>query len=1354
MKNCRLHRGRARHNSLVGLAALLVSAPALLASTNPHQESPQQGDSKRLKLLTSSSSEMVFDLEESRDGNRLLTRLKRGSNDSIAAVKLWEPRTMRTLALLGGWNQEVRTAFFTKDSKYVITQSDQLIRVYDALKGRLVSEVHVPDTTKEAAWGSVRVSADSKIVVGTTMSGKVVRWSLTTPKDMVTIQSKGQAPTADVSPDGSLTFVSSGGGNLVLDAQLKPKLTLASTARFAYLEFSTDGKQVAATDYVRKKVDLFDVSTGKQLFEGVFEPSTERFATQFMASAFVGPNRNWYYTAAGDGTVSFYDRVTQQLVRTWHGHTAPIREIRISPDGSQFGTYGDDNQLKLYSVSENKEHEFSRYNSTPTAGGFDSRSKFFWVGYGDGAICRHHLYSEKGDYDVMVKSDVRPPEDIRFVDGGRSAYVAFRYGSGFNRKESGVMMRLEHPGQAPTGFWGSYQYVAPNGRYGMSRNEDGDLEFQDFYNPQRVKAQKSVFKADPYGVNWSPDSTRMITFHKGGQVFVWDTETLEMVAGWELNPAEDPVGDNAFSPDGKLLVSTGFIKKKGDKEHGLLWNPYTGEFIKELKETDDVPSRVLWAKDGSKFYIRNSRSIDAYDAKGNFLYQSDPIREKEDTGGYFDGTWLQASKDDKILYMTHSGRVTLYDAATGKKIKVFKDMGSMTYYDEIISDDSKRILLSEGNVVHVMEIATGKVLFNIELNDTVRSAGYSPNGDRIITSDYTDNVGIWATEGENSGKGPGADHTHGKKLGSVVVKEDGSWLVMDEDGRFDASDPSNVDSAAYVLEWEQGLEPIEVSQLKGQYYEPELLAKLMGINKEPVREVPDMQSLRLYPAVSFDQAKGDLGMVKVAIKERDKGGIGDVKVAINGKTVLRRGGTGLFEFNPADYKQYLLPESVLPKGATNTMTVTVANEDGDLLSPEATLDLGIPQDLKTPQVKLYALCVGVGDYVGSSGDLMAPPSDATGIAAALGKVSNRLLKGNQEITTLTTKDQDVDKRPSRSRVMKWFEDVSKKATSSDIVFVFFAGHGTDKVGDKSGYFFLTQDADPSQVTAAALGTSVITGDDLQAALGKIPAGKQVVVLDTCHSGAAAKNLLTANRSTSGDYQRAYESIKDATGTWMLAGSASDQLSYEASNVDHGMLTYSLLEAIDKVSPDALREGSGGDMFVDVERWLTYAANRVDSLKTEAGVEGVQRPEFKRSKASQSFDIGVTKPDFRGEIGLASPKPIVIVGTFQQEEEDPAGLEQFIGEQARNSNSIKAWFDVTKHPNVYRVAGQYSVEGTTVKLKVFLQQFDGQQNRKTLATFDVSGDKAKLSELAKVAMHQVEEKIDELELARKSKPKDK
>jgi hypothetical protein len=95
------------------------------------------------------------------------------------------------------------------------------------------------------------------------------------------------------------------------------------------------------------------------------------------------------------------------------------------------------------------------------------------------------------------------------------------------------------------------------------------------------------------------------------------------------------------------------------------------------------------------------------------------------------------------------------------------------------------------------------------------------------------------------------------------------------------------------------------------------------------------------------------------------------------------------------------------------------------------------------------------------------------------------------------------------------------------------------------------------------------------------------------------------------------------------------------------------------------------------------------------------------------------------------------------------LESKLSDALREEKRIKAWFDIAKHPNVYRVAGTYVVRADKVTLKVVIQRLDADQNRKTVESFEVSGSAKDLEGLAASVRTELETRVLALEAAKTS-----
>ncbi|RYG33569.1 hypothetical protein EON81_17855, partial [bacterium] len=1123
----------------------------LAVPARPLQGTPAES---RIRIVPQYSAGLVQDIEESRDGSRLIT------HDKGYAPRLWDARRQVLLRALDGHPDPVALTNFSLDGTRVLTRSPRLVRVWDSARAKIVADYAIPEG--EAATAAV-FSPDGKTVAIGSDKGTVTLYGATAPQKLGA-HTKAVRSLA-FSPDGArLVSGSDDATGRFWDLKAGQPLTALTGHKGAirWFDFSPRGELLATS--LDNTASLWDAS-GKAMAvypQVIGERGVENVA---MAAVFVGKEFAEIAACDKDGTIQLYKPGATKPSRALAGHADSIRELRRSHDGRYLATYANDNTLRMWDVGAGKELDFDPASDTPTAGEFSPGRDVFWLGYLGGEVRQFDIKTGKATKETF--GAVTTVDTASLI--GEEARVYWRGqagpGSFGTVGESQHFFLDPNATAAPVNFeWAlEHQEISPDGRYlaGSSRAKGYGFLLVDVADGTILLKNDSL-----RDFSFSPDGSRIaIMDGDSGEIGIFDLKSRKFQNVWtlETNKAWGGITGPYWHPNGSWDATA---HHPGNQIY--LWDVDSGEILRKFEKDDNLHGDIGFDAHGDRMVVRSEHLLRSYDLDANKR-----VWERKDL---HTSVWDQLSVDgDRFAVLVENeeymapeaGREALIlDNLTGKDLLHIPGTTCIA-----ISKDGKRAIAGQGKLATVWDIDKKTKLLTLVHPSAVVSVSFGPDDQRLVTADSLEGLHVW--------------NEKGKESATMVAMKDGSWLVYDDQGRYDASDPSNVVGAKFVLDWEGGLEPISMAQLKGQFYEPHLLAKALGTDKEPLRDVPDLESLRLFPELTVKPTGGLT--YDIESKERDNGGIGTVRVSINGKEVVKKKGTGFFKLDLAAYESFLLPESRLGEGEKNRLTVTVSNESGELVSPPEILDIGTPADLKVPDVKLYALCVGIGDYAGKGGDLLAPPSDASSIGQALKEVSDRLLPGKTEITVMSTAGESP--RPTRNNILGWLKEVGAKATSSDIVFLFVAGHGTNKIGDQSGYFMLTSEADPGDITAATIKTGAISGEELRAALAAIPAGKQVVVLDTCHSGAVSDTLIAADRSISGEYQRAYEAIKDTTGTWLLAGAAADQKSYESPNVDHGMLTYALLETIDKGSSDGLRKTPSGELFVDVERWLTYAA---------------------------------------------------------------------------------------------------------------------------------------------------------------------
>lgn len=151
--------------------------------------------------------------------------------------------------------------------------------------------------------------------------------------------------------------------------------------------------------------------------------------------------------------------------------------------------------------------------------------------------------------------------------------------------------------------------------------------------------------------------------------------------------------------------------------------------------------------------------------------------------------------------------------------------------------------------------------------------------------------------------------------------------------------------------------------------------------------------------------------------------------------------------------------------------------------------------------------------------------------------------------------------------------------------VYLAGHGVTYGGQDGDYYYLTAEASSGNLKDEAIRQQrAVSSQELTEQIKKIPALKQVLILDTCHSGRFSENM-AKDRAISSSQIRAYKRMKDRTGLHILAGAAADAVAYESSSYGQGILTYSLLMGMRGA---ALKDGE----YIDISRLFQYFADRV------------------------------------------------------------------------------------------------------------------------------------------------------------------
>jgi hypothetical protein len=822
------------------------------------------------------------------------------------------------------------------------------------------------------------------------------------------------------------------------------------------------------------------------------------------------------------------------------------------------------------------------------------------------------------------------------------------------------------------------------------------------------------------------DPLRTFAFSADGKLFgtvtnnltikVWSVRTGKLFASF---PAGSDVESIAFG--GNLLAS-------GNRDGMItLWDLNSRKQLFSRTEHLAAATALTFTPDGKRLI---SSSLDDTIKQWSVSTSLEPINrfraEKQGVRA------MALSPDTRIVAGGGmNGNVKLWDSTTGSERILQGHDGPIT---AVAFDPSGSLVVmgSEGGIVTLWrpgssELSLTHPLAEYKIQGSIKSLFFSPDG-RTIFSGYTSNAEgqdlfFSQTTLPSDFTAPVALET--RALCSLYSFRDGSWAVLDTTGRYDASNGGDLP----WISWEVAGQRVLLSQLKERYYEPGLLAKHMRFISEPLRNVSELKDVKLFPSVDA-QLMPDTTTLKIKLANRG-GGLGKTQILINGSEVLAdartpavnpQAASAELDVDLVEWKQFFKP------GQANSVEIRVYNSDGYLSSRDVKITYTPPPEASPALPHLWAIVAGVSDYSDPQLTLHYAAKDAEDFAGALEIGAKPLFSPDRlHITLLSTSNKPGTILPTRDNLSEAFKTVAK-AKSTDILLIYLSGHGVTHGGQDGDYYYLTKDATAASLDDPDLRRQrTLSSAEIVDLIRTVPANKRVLILDTCAAGRLAEKL-SEGREISSSAERAFDRMKDRTGTFILAGAAADRVSYEASRYGQGLLTYSLLEGMRGAA-------LATDSSVDVNRLFQYARDEVPSLAR--GIGGIQSPVIAFPTGGASFAIGIVVPNDRARIPFHQVRPVILRSNFQEEVQlrDVLSLGREIdlalgNMSGRGADSTLVFWDAADGPDAFNLAGRYTITGNTLKVRVVVFKANAR-----VSEFTVSG---KTEDLAAVVAEVVKQ----------------
>ncbi|MEI7635746.1 MAG: caspase family protein [Syntrophus sp. (in: bacteria)] len=1168
------------------------------------------------------------------------------------------------LVVQAGHSDGVYAVAISHDGKSALSGSnDKTLKLWDVATGKEI-RTFIGHSENVAA---VAFSHNSKYALSGSGDKTLKLWDIATSKEILTFTGHSQAVNCvALSPDGRYILSGSDDNTLKLwDIERGKEIHtfIGHTGTIAAVAFSLDNKY-ALSGSRDTTLKLWDVATGKEI-------RTFTGHSQDVTCVALSPDGRYILSGSDDNTLKLWDIATGKEIRTFIGfsHSERISSIAFCPDAKQVLSLSKSHtefySIRLWDVESGKEIRMST-----------AEKEHYHLSVAFSPDGRHILSGKKSG--ELVLWDTVSGKKIRRFIGQAAAVVSIalssdgRYvlvGGGIlaDGTKHDPILRLWDlmSGKDIRSFAGHSEYVtsvaiSPDGKSALSGSEN--LKRWD------VATGKEILTFDTHLGWWqrfalSPDGKYVLSGSDDDNTLkLWDVATGKAIRTFNGHFHSVRSVAVAFAPDGKCALSASY----DDDSTLTLWDIATGEVIRTFTGHSGIITSIAFSMD-NKYAISGSydNTIKLWDITTGreirtFSGHSDPILALAFSP---DGKYLLSYGAKMYFDWRGETSIKLWDVSTGKEVRTFSGHSMLVF-----------------------------------------CLAFTPDSRYAFSGSMDKTMILW-------------DISTGRWLVKLISFTDGTWAVVDSEGRFDASNGGNVEG----LHWVVNNIPIDLWQLKERYYEPGLLAKIMGYNKEPLRKVEAFISPKLFPDVRISQGKEDPDTLKINLSDQG-GGIGKVRILVNGKeTMADARGKDLSPDAKALSLTMPINPALLVPGKENKVEVIAWNREGYLSSRGTVLTI-TPKEERVDLPELYAIVVGVSRYSNPALNLAFSGKDAHDMARAITISAKRLFGAEKVHLTLLTDYEESNTLPTKENIIKAFES-AQKAKPTDILVIYLSGHGVMSPGEQSDYHYLTREARTTElIDPGVRRQTALSSMELIELVKKIPARfKQVMILDTCAAGGMV-NRLVEKRTLSSDQIRALDRLKDRTGVFVLMGSAADKTSLEATQYGQGLLTYSLLEGIRGA---ALKD----ERYVDVQKLFSHASERVPILARSVG--GIQTP-LVSSPKGQSFDIGLVTSEDKPLIPLSLAKPMVLRSVFQLTAlpRDVLSLSKLVNDELREMSFSSrggqvVYIDTEEFPEAYTLSGRYARTDGKVTVEVYLFKGDMEQGK-----FTATGGVADLPALAR------------------------
>lgn len=432
-------------------------------------------------------------------------------------------------------------------------------------------------------------------------------------------------------------------------------------------------------------------------------------------TAHFSPDGKLILTADGDSRASLWDAGTGAFVRSFAEEKIKVRHAHFSPDGKQILTSCDATTATIWDAATGKPvRTLERPQRAIGAANWSADGKrLVTSGNRDLTVWDAETGKELRSFPSIAFYSCRPSFD---KDGSRIVSNGFGASGTFETETGKKLVSVKPSGNGTTNIARFHpdgtRFVA-SGQDGVARvhkTEDGETLLE-------LKGHKGGVGSAAYDA----DGKRIVTT-SDRTLRLWDAATGNELKSWLTTGG---LLDAQFHPDGTRILSV-------EQGAAKVWS-IAGESVQVLPvEPGSWIIDVAFSPDGKDVAAGNT---------GRSAWNADILdlatgKVRTSFGGhdYVVHKVVYSPDGSRVLTRTGTGRSTIWDAKTGKKlldldVKDQKDWSNIAGFNR----DGTKLVSLKGGALQLRDLKTGAVLREIKGESAFRSYWPGPGGGELTT---------------------------------------------------------------------------------------------------------------------------------------------------------------------------------------------------------------------------------------------------------------------------------------------------------------------------------------------------------------------------------------------------------------------------------------------------------------------------------------------------------------------------------------------------------------------------------------------------------------------------------------------